>query len=149
MATWELADELNHPLDFLLIQNGFVTLFCRRTILDEAISWLRHHSYKVTYLDAALWRSSGDMHRDIADALDFPAYYGRNLDALDDCLNDVATQSYGWTAADAGLVIVIDGYDQFAKRDAKTAHLLLDIYARRASIWGTIWTPPDVPRSNR
>lgn len=133
MATWEQADELNHPLDFLLIQNGFVSLFCQRTILDEAISWLGQHSYKVVYLDAALWRSNGDLHRDIAHALDFPTYYGRNLDALNDCLSDVATQSYGWAAADAGFVVVIDGYDQFAKRDARTAHLLLDIYARQAA----------------
>ncbi|MCR1161832.1 barstar family protein [Paenarthrobacter sp. UW852] len=133
MATWDPADELNHPLDFLLIQNGFVSLFCQRTILDEAMTWLGQRSYKVIYLDAALWRLSADMHRDMAEALDFPAYYGHNLDALNDCLSDVATQSYGWTNAAAGLVVVIDGYDKFAKRDARTAHLLLDIYARQAA----------------
>lgn len=133
MATWELADELNHLPDFLLIQNGFVSLFSERTILDETLSWLRQHSYKVARLDAASWQSEENMHRDIANALSFPAYYGHNLDALDDCLNDVATQSYGWTAADAGLVVVIDRYDHFASKDARTAHLLLDTYARQAA----------------
>ncbi|MDR6639608.1 barstar family protein [Paenarthrobacter nitroguajacolicus] len=133
MATWDQADELNHPLDFLLIQNGFISLFGQRTILDEAISWLGQRSYKVIYLDAALWQSSRDMHRDMAEALDFPEYYGRNLHALNDCLNDVATQSYGWTDADTGLVIVVDGYDKFAKRDTRTAHLLLDIFAKQAA----------------
>lgn len=133
MATWDLADELNHPLDFLLIKNGFVSLFSQRTILDEAISWLGQRSYKVINLDAAQWQSSGDMHRDMAEALDFPVSYGHNLAALDDCLNEVATQSYGWTDADAGLVVVIDRYDKFANRDARTAHLLLDSYARQAA----------------
>jgi hypothetical protein len=133
MATWDLADELNHPPDFLLIQNGFVSLFSERTILEETVSWLRQHSYKVTYLDAASWQSEEDMHGEIADVLSFPEYYGHNLDAFDDCLNDVATRAYGWTAADAGLIVVIDRYDHFASRDARAAHLLLDIYARQAA----------------
>ncbi|MFD9005044.1 barstar family protein [Streptomyces sp. NPDC059582] len=29
------------------------------------------------------------MHRDVATAIDFPDYYGHNLDALNDCLRDV------------------------------------------------------------
>lgn len=132
MATWDLADELNHPLDFLLIQNGFITLFFRRTVLDETISWLEQRSNKVVEVDSASWRSLADLHRDIAKALDFPDYYGSNLDALNDCLSDVAVQSYGWSAADTGLVLVIDGYESFADRDTETAHLLLDIFATKA-----------------
>lgn len=133
MATWDPADELNHPLDFLLIQSGFISLFCQREILDETILWLRKCSYKVVKVDSASWRSLADLHRDIAQVLDFPDYYGSNLDALNDCLGDVAVQSYGWSAADTGLILVIDGYEAFARRDAKTAHLLLDIFAKQAS----------------
>lgn len=133
MAIWDTADELNHPLDFLLIQNGFIKLFRRREVLSEAISWLRNHSYKVVQVDSAGWRSQADLHRDIALVLDFPEYYGSNLDALNDCLSDVAVQSYGWAAADTGLVLVLDGYETFAGKDAVTAHLFLDIFARQAT----------------
>lgn len=133
MATWDLADELNHPLDFLLIQNGFINLFCQQAVLDEAISWLRNHSYKVVQVDSAAWQSQGDLHRDIAQVLEFPDYYGTNLDALNDCRSDVAVQSYGWSAADTGLVLVIDGYETFAGKDAVAAHLLLDIFAKQAT----------------
>ena len=31
-----------------------------------------------------------EVHDIFSDALDFPSYYGRNLDALHDCLTDVA-----------------------------------------------------------
>lgn len=133
MAIWDVADELNHPLDFLLIQNSFINLFCRRTILDETTAWLQRRSYKVVEVDSASWRSQADLHRDIGKVLDFPEYYGSNFDALNDCLSDVAVQSYGWSAADTGLVLVIDGYDAFAKRDAEIAHLLLHTFAKQAT----------------
>lgn len=133
MAIWDPADELNHPLDFLLVKNGFVTLFCQRTILDETVTWLRDSGYRVAYVDASSWLSQSDMHRDIAEVLKFPGYYGSNLDSLNDCLGDVAVQSYGWSGSDTGLVLVIDGYDEFAERDEDTAHRLLDTYARQAA----------------
>lgn len=41
-------------------------------------------------LSAAAWRSEQDAHRALADALHFPGYYGHNLDALHDCLTDLA-----------------------------------------------------------
>jgi hypothetical protein len=36
-----------------------------------------------------------DLHRDIAAALSFPDYHGRNPDALNDCMRDVVSQEYG------------------------------------------------------
>ncbi|MDP9937234.1 barstar family protein [Paenarthrobacter nicotinovorans] len=133
MAIWNVADELTHPLDFLLIQNGFIALFHQRAILEEAVSWLRDHYYKVVRVDAAAWQSQANLHQDIAQALDFPGYYGSNLAALNDCFGDVAVQTYGWTPTDAGLVLVIDGYETFMEKDAPTAHSLLDIFARQAT----------------
>jgi hypothetical protein len=133
MATWNPADELNHPLDFLLIQNGFVSMFLQPAVLQEALSWLQARGYHIVSMDAASWLTPADMHADIARALDFPGYYGANLDALEDCLRDVAVQSYGWSEPDTGLVLVINGYDAFAARDEGTAHSLLDVYARQAA----------------
>lgn len=133
MAIWDPADELNHPLDFLLIQSGFVNLFFQQTILEETTSWLHRHGYRIVALDATSWHTPADMHTDIAAALQFPGYYGSNLAALNDCLGDVAIRSYGWSESDAGLVLVVEGYDKFAAKDQATAHKLLDIYAHQAS----------------
>lgn len=132
MAIWDPDDELNHPLDFLLIQKGFVNLFFRKTVLEESISWLHRHGYRVISLNAASWLAPAAMHADIAAALQFPSYYGANLDALNDCLGDVATCSYGWSESDTGLVLVLDGYAEFAARDRALAHSLLDIFAGQA-----------------
>lgn len=40
-------------------------------------------------LSAAQWHSEKDVHDALAKALAFPDYYGRNLDALHDCLTSL------------------------------------------------------------
>jgi len=44
---------------------------------------------KRVQLSAGKWLSAADAHRALAAALDFPAHYGNNLDALHDCLTDL------------------------------------------------------------
>lgn len=39
-------------------------------------------------LDAALFGNARQVHNYLANALQFPDWYGRNLDALHDCLTD-------------------------------------------------------------
>ncbi len=97
--------------------------------LDEKIAWLNEHGYQITRVDAARWSTEEDLHRDIAAALDFPDYYGRNLDALNDCMRDVVAQQYGWTPGTAGLVLVFTGYDAFARSRPRAARIVLDIMA--------------------
>lgn len=133
MAIWDPEDELTHPVDFLLVQNGFINMFFRSDVLDESVAWLQIAGYRIVNVDAASWLSEVQMHSDIASSLEFPDYYGANLDALNDCLSDVAVQDYGWTEGDAGLVLVVYGFDDFAARHEQLAHQLLDIYARNAA----------------
>ena len=49
----------------------------------------------VHHLDAATRRTEDDLHDALASALSFPGYYGRNLNALNDVLGDVAEYAYG------------------------------------------------------
>ncbi|MFJ2420778.1 barstar family protein [Streptomyces brevispora] len=72
------------------MNNTFVTLFWRRRLLTEAELRLEERGFRVVRLAAGEWASEQDMHRDVAAALQFPDYYGHNLDALNDCLGDVA-----------------------------------------------------------
>ena len=44
---------------------------------------------KYVFLDGAEIDSTVDLHRIFAEALDFPEYYGKNLDALHDALTDI------------------------------------------------------------
>ncbi|MDO7869561.1 barstar family protein [Nocardioides jiangxiensis] len=133
MASWDPAAELEHPVDFRLAMNGPVTMFWRWSVLSETIDWLRLNAYRVVELHADSWSSAGDMFNDAARAMDFPDYFGRNLDALNDCMSDVASGDYGWDVeADTGLVIVLKRFDAFASVDRSTAQKLLDIFANQA-----------------
>jgi Barstar (barnase inhibitor) len=107
VAAWDPDAEITHPVDFRLVHNTFVTMYWRSSLLDETIEWLRSHGYDVVEFDAASWASAAEMFDDVAAGLDFPAYFGRNLDALNDCMRDVASGEYGWHADATGLVLVL------------------------------------------
>ena len=108
MATWYLADELNHPLDFLLIQNGFISFVRRQAVLVEAISWLQNHSYKVLQVDSAAWQTPVDMHRDIARVLEFPAaLFGHRMMCI------VSTAEAGLEIPHVGTAVVSWNHREF------------------------------------
>ena len=87
----------------------------------------------MTDFDAASWSSDADMYEHLAAGLHFPDYFGRNLNALNDCMSDVASGDYGWDVeAHTGLVIVLRSFDAFAAVDPGTAQIVLDILARQA-----------------
>jgi hypothetical protein len=74
------------------------------------------------------------LHRDIAAALHFPDYYGRNLDALNDCMRDIEPAEES-----TGFVLVFTGYDRFADSCPYDAQVVLDIFAshaRHAALFG-------------
>jgi hypothetical protein len=76
---------------------------------------------------------------DMAAGLSFPDYFGRNLNALNDCMSDVASCEYGWHADATGLVIVLRAADAFTSVDRRTAQIMLNIFAdqgRRAILIG-------------
>jgi len=48
---------------------------------------------KTLIIDGREELSRAELHEKIASALDFPEYYGKNLDALYDCLTDMADET--------------------------------------------------------
>ncbi|MGV9453964.1 barstar family protein [Streptomyces sp. NPDC003635] len=132
MAAFDPDADLSDDPALELMLNSFVTLYWRRSLLDAAVGRLRERGYRVVALDAGAWTEQADMHRDVAAALDFPDYYGRNLDALNDCLRDVESYEYGTTRDATGLVLVFTGYDSFTRVAPDVAQALLDIVADRA-----------------
>jgi RNAse (barnase) inhibitor barstar len=122
-------------LDLSLLQNGACHLYLRTSILDEDTRWLEQHGYKVYRFDCSHWaRSAGErqMHEDLARELHFPDYYGRNLDALNDCVGDCCD-------ADALVTLRLEHFDAFFGAHPSVAHALLDIVAdnsRLVALWG-------------
>jgi hypothetical protein len=136
VAPFDVDAALGDDRAYRLAINGFVTLFWRTEVLEDTIGWLIEHGYHVVRLPAAEWTSTADFHRDIKVALDFPDYYGNNLDAFNDCLRAVATQGTQAT----GLVLIMSGYDAFTRREPRAAQTILDIIADQAgagALFGT------------
>lgn len=129
VAVWN-AD--NQDPGFNLVQNGFVSKFRSRNVLDDAIWTLQAAGYRIVRLDAGSWADESAMHQSFSTALHFPDYYGRNLNALVDCLSDVAELDYGWAENETGLVIVIDNFDHFHSAIPNLAVTVLDIISGAA-----------------
>ena len=84
----------------------------------EVDGW--HHTTKAEFLEA------------VGIALDFPDYYGHNLDAFNDCLRDVAMHQYGTSRDATGTVLAFAAYDAFARREPRAGRLIPRIIERQA-----------------
>jgi RNAse (barnase) inhibitor barstar len=126
MAAFRNEPDTWGRIDWLLMQNGPVSLYWREAYLDEDLRWLKEHGYRVDSFDASAWNSEVQMHRDFARTLAFPEYYGLNLDALNDCLSDLEI------ADESGRVVVLRHFDTFANRISNVAWTVLDILANRS-----------------
>jgi len=62
---------------------------------------------KVT-LHASKFSSEAELHDALAKALDFPEHYGKNLDALYDCLTDICDDTQIIVANPAGFLSRFD-----------------------------------------
>jgi RNAse (barnase) inhibitor barstar len=113
-------------LDWRLMQNGPVALYFQAAVLEEDLAWLASRDYAIDEFDCGTWDSLEIMHSDLAGGLGFPDYYGRNPDALNDCLGDIAVPDNG------GRALVFRNFESFAGHQRDTADVLLDIVARVA-----------------
>ncbi|WP_197204010.1 barstar family protein [Crateriforma conspicua] len=133
MAGFSDSPETYDRVDWTLLQNGPINLYFRSDLLNQDSHWLEEHGYAIHTFDASCWHDEIEMHVSIQSALSFPDYYGRNLDALNDCLSDFAISN------DGGMAFVIFHFDTFADRHPTVANALLDIItdnSRRALLFG-------------
>ena len=81
---------------------------------------------------ASEWESELRMHESLKAQLSFPDYYGKNLNALDECmLDDLVVPDSG------GLALVLNHYDRFSEAihnpaadGSRTAEVVLSIFAK-------------------
>lgn len=132
MAAFEIDPATWQREDWALLQNGFVTMFWRRDRFDAARSELAADGYVVADLEAERWQSEAEMLDGFSSALGFPDHFGRNLNALIDCLRDVVTFDCGSDADSTGTVIAMSRFDAFASREPASAWQVLDILAGAA-----------------
>ena len=84
------------------------------------------------YANMAQAQSKQDVLEGIADAFTFPAHYGKNLDALYDCMTDLVLKS----GQQPGFVVVLEQLPDNPRFDRETREQLLDAFRDAADYWG-------------
>jgi hypothetical protein len=95
-------------LDWQILRDGGIQLYWHREYLSEDSQWLAKHDYDVFEFECETWKSQDDMFSDFARVLRLPDYFGRNFDALDDCLADLPLSE------NRGGAIVLGRFDAYA-----------------------------------
>jgi RNAse (barnase) inhibitor barstar len=83
------------------------------------------------YANLANAQSKQDVLETIAQAFLFPAHFGKNLDALYDCMTDLVHKS----GAQPGFVVVLEQLPDNAKFDREAREQLLDVFRDAADFW--------------
>ncbi|BDD05183.1 barstar family protein [Aureibacter tunicatorum] len=75
-------------LDKSIISDGFIRIYSNEDKLDYDISILEKKNYEVIVIDGEFITTKMELMFDLEQKLKFPDYFGRNYDALIDCLID-------------------------------------------------------------
>jgi hypothetical protein len=122
-------------LDWTILRDGGISLYWRREYLAEDVRWLVAQGYDVYDFDCERWTSQDDMYSDITRVLRFAEWWGpqwgKNFDALDDCLSDLPIRD------DGGAVLVFNKFNVYATGSGSPAmpngrieaEVLLDVIA--------------------
>lgn len=123
MTAFSNVPEEWQRLDWQLLQNSPIALYHSAQVLAQDMKWFETAGYTVLSLPADNWASLGELLDALAQLLRFPAYFGRNLNALNDCLSDIEVPQ------ESGLVVVLPEFQRFASSCPSEAQAVLDIFA--------------------
>jgi len=101
---------------------------CRVQDLQEAAQHLGQH---FLYANLAQAQSKQDVLELIAAQFTFPSHFGKNFDALYDCMTDPLYKS----GQQPGFVAVLEHVPAHAKFDKEAREQLLDIFRDAADYW--------------
>ena len=85
--------------------------------------------FTVAVLDGTAAGTRAEFFQELARVLHFPDYFGRNWDAVYDCLTDLS-----WLPA-AGYVLVLDGFEQLATNEPGQWEILLKVLRESCTFW--------------
>ncbi len=96
--------------------------------LQDAATTLGHH---FLYANLANAQSKQDVLDMIAAQYTFPSHFGKNFDALYDCMTDLVHKS----GQQPGFIVVLEHIPANAKFDKEAREQLLDIFRDAADYW--------------
>jgi RNAse (barnase) inhibitor barstar len=87
---------------------------------------VEHAGWRFAHHDGRADETRADVLAGLGTALDFPAYYGQNLDALADCLRDVVP------ATSTGTLLLWDAWGPFARAHERSFTRVLQVLRGRS-----------------
>jgi RNAse (barnase) inhibitor barstar len=99
--------------------------------VDELLGAAQELNQHFLYANLAHAQSKQDVLEGIAQAFLFPAHFGKNLDALYDCMTDLVHKS----GSQPGFVVVLEQLPDNPRFDREAREQLLDVFRDAADFW--------------
>ena len=103
----------------------------RAYTVAELMSAAQEAGQHFLYANVADAQSKQEVLERIADAFTFPAHFGKNLDALFDCMTDLVHRA----GQQPGFVVVLEQLPDNPRFDRETREQLLDVFRDAADFW--------------
>lgn len=87
---------------------------------------IEHAGWRFGHVDGWHGDTKREFMEDIGEALGFPDHFGKNFDALADCLRDVKSTEEGH-----GTVLLWDGWGPFARHEEDAFEKIIDVLGER------------------
>ena len=99
--------------------------------VDELLQAAQEAGQHFLYANLNNAQSKQDVLEAIAESFLFPAHFGKNLDALYDCMTDLVHKAGQQT----GFVVVLEQLPDNARFDREAREQLLDVFRDAADFW--------------
>jgi RNAse (barnase) inhibitor barstar len=103
----------------------------RAYTVHELMSAAEQAGQHFLYANVAQAQSKQDVLEGIAEAFTFPVHFGKNLDALYDCMTDLVHRA----GQQPGFVVVLEQLPDNPRFDRETREQLLDVFRDAADFW--------------
>jgi RNAse (barnase) inhibitor barstar len=100
--------------------------------VDELMLAAENAGQHFLYANLANAQSKPDVLEAIATSFTFPAHFGKNLDALYDCMTDLVHKA----GQQPGFVVVLEQLPDNPRFDREVREQLLDVFRDAADYWG-------------
>jgi RNAse (barnase) inhibitor barstar len=115
--------------EIAILRKGPISLYHQTEFLDQDINWFIENGYKVYQADCREWSSLEKFHESVSELLDFPSYYGSNLDGFEDCLCELDLN------VKRGGLIVLLNFEFFAYKFPNKSTIIVDILANVSRLY--------------
>jgi len=99
--------------------------------VDDLMQAAQNADQHFLYANLTAAQSKQEVLEGIADAFLFPTHFGKNLDALYDCMTDLVQKA----GAQPGFVVVLEQLPDNPRFDREAREQLLDVFRDAADFW--------------